>query len=343
MSRYILFFAVILVISVSCKNEKKTEVRDKKYGGTININISSVPLSLSPWSISDIPSIQVVSQIHTGLVRYNSKNLAIMPSIARKWSVDEGNTVYTFYLRSNAFFHDNSCFSTGKGRAITAADVKFSLTQLCINNPENKNFNLVSNIVGAKKVFDSGAKDASNINLDGISVVNDSVVTIKIEKPNPYFVNYLASSACAIVPREAVEKYGSKNLVGAGPFIANEEIKENQPLQLTRFENYFLKDDAKLNYPYIDTLNIYFINSSKKELSMFFEKKLNILVGVNNSEIPSLMEKHIKDFESKPPKYILSSSVDDSVKVYNLLYPEINDFYTNSMNFIDFTSVYITK
>ncbi|TEU18751.1 MAG: peptide ABC transporter substrate-binding protein, partial [Anaerolineales bacterium] len=65
----------------------------------------------------DATSAAYIVEIFSGLVTLNPE-LEVVPDIAERWEVTEDGTVYTFYLRDDAKFHD--------GKAVTARDFKYS-------------------------------------------------------------------------------------------------------------------------------------------------------------------------------------------------------------------------
>ncbi|MBI5217480.1 MAG: hypothetical protein HY958_00935 [Bacteroidia bacterium] len=343
MKKYFPVIIAALLIFSSCSTHNLNSNRDKKYGGAFRINMPSVPKSLYPPGINEIVSSQIISMVHAGLVKFNSRNLVIMPCIAKKWKTDSTNTVFTFYLRNNAFFHDDACFPGGKGRKITAADFQYSLELLCTQDSFNYNFFPVSGITGAKKYYEESRSGKPKTTIEGIKIINDSMLQITLEKSNPYFLNFLANPSCSVLPHEAVDKYGKNTYVGAGPFVMKEKLIADNPFVLTRSEKFFLSDDKGLQQPYLDSIKISFNGSSQKELNLFFKGDIDLIININRAQVPDIMENHIKEFEAKPPKYIMGSVVEENVQLYNLMYPYVKDFYTNSMNYIDLSLVYFDK
>ena len=121
------FFFILLAFSflVSCtqksiNNNEKTVFRYNESAGIT---------SLDPAFARNQANIWAVNQLYTGLVQLDS-SLGIQPSIARDWEISEDGKTYTFHLREDVFFHDDACFSNGKGRQVTAHDVEFSLKRL---------------------------------------------------------------------------------------------------------------------------------------------------------------------------------------------------------------------
>ncbi len=336
----IVFLLLISFVIVSCTSEKKHAPRDKKCGGTLRINMAYVPNSLYPPAIHDAVTAQVVSLFHAGLVKFNPSTLEVLPSIAQKWVVDTSNKVFTFYLRKNARFHDDECFPDGKGRFITAKDFVYTFEVLCMQDSLNFNFGSISNILGATKYYDRSIKGKPKFELEGVHAVNDSVLTISIEEANPAFVNILANPAFSVLAKEAVEKYGSNLLVGAGSFVLKEKLQGGIPAYFSRFEDFYVSDKKDIQLPYLDTVKVNFTGSSRKELNLFFDGQIDMIIGLTKNQMPQIVEDRIKDFEAKPPKYILSSATEKDVQLFNLLYPYVKGFYTNGMNYIDLSIVY---
>lgn len=341
--RNIVPFLIMILVFLSCTTEKSKVPADKKYGGSLRINMGYVPESVYPPAIHDALTSQVVSMFHSGLVKFHPSTLDVLPCIAQKWAVDTSNKVFTFYLRANAFFQNDACFSGGKGRQVTANDFVYTFGLLCTYDTLNNNFNAVSSIAGATEFYENGRAGKPKSTLKGVRAVNDSVFQITIEHPNPAFVNILANPAFSVIAKEAVEKYGRELLVGAGPFILKEKPVAGKLTILTRSDNYFLSDKKKLQLPYLDTVCISFNGSSQKELNLFFDGELDMIIGLTKTQMPKVVESRIKDFESKPPRYILSSATEKDVQLFNLLYPYVKDFYTNGMNYIDLSIVYFEK
>ena len=333
----------VFLIAFSCHNVKEAPALSEQHGGILRINMPYLPKTLFPPGVNDVVASQLVSQIHAGLVKFGASNTAIFPSVARRWKIDSTESIFTFTLRNNAFFCNNPCFKDGKGRKIVAEDVKFSLELLCFQNMDNNNFNLVSNIKGAKKHFEESACSKPEKGVEGIKVLNDSTIEISLEKPNPMFLNFLANPVCAIQAKEAIEKYGTANLIGAGSFTATEMPAPGKMMVLKRSENYFLQNNQNKPLPMLDEIHISFTESASKEIINFMNGELDLIIGLSQCEAQGIAEKYIEGLKMKPPKYILNSVPDSNVHLFNLQYPYVKDFYTNSMNYLDLSIVYFNK
>ena len=73
--------------------------------------------SLDPAAAVSFENISIVNQLFNGLVQMND-SLQIQASIAKSWSISADEIAYTFNLRNDVYFHDNTCFPNGKGRKV---------------------------------------------------------------------------------------------------------------------------------------------------------------------------------------------------------------------------------
>src|SRR6266545_976770 len=110
----------------------------------------SDPITLDPACASDIESANYIYEIFSGLVGYD-KDLQLIPDIAERWDTSDDGTVYTFHLRTNVLFHDNS-------RRVTADDFKFSLERAL--NPDTQSSVAdvyLADLVGVDEYVDGSA------------------------------------------------------------------------------------------------------------------------------------------------------------------------------------------
>lgn len=337
---YILFVAIVFF---SCKSHKDKLNDNGLFGGTLRINETEFVRTFYPHEINDIVSSHIALQIYDGLVKFDPRTLTVVPAIARTWEIDKSETVFTFYLNDNVFFHDDACFSDGKGRKVTANDFKYTFELLCNGSDTLRTFSgTMDNVVGAKKYYEATKAGNSGGSVDGIKVISDSVLQITLEKPILYFLNILASPAAVVLPREAYEKYGKANHVGCGPFIITEIPKKDEPLYLIRNNNYYKKDKKDISLPYLDTIKVSFISSTQKELALFENGEIDMVLGLPTDYINRFFEKHKSEFGSNPPLYALENVQSESTPqdLFNVLRSNVKNFYTNNMSYIDLSIVY---
>lgn len=331
------FFYILLIglTFYSCKNNEegneknlnKTSRSAKgskvKFGGILHLAESDKYTSLFPAEIIDATSTKIVSQMHSGLVRFDGNDLSVLPAIAKDWDIDDSQTKYTFLLRNNVYFHDNKCFKDGKGRRVNAEDVKFSFELL--SNPEYAlNFNALfkDKLKGATDFFNGKTTE-----IEGIKIINDSTITLTLTSPNNSFIYGLAHVSTSIIAKEAFDTYGKDLTNGTGPFIYNEPVEAQKQLSLTYNPNYYLLDEEGNQLPYLDTIHFSFIPSKIKELDLFRNGNLSIIHGLPASKIASVISDDIANFNQIPPKTILDRKPEMGVNYYefNLTRPPFNN------------------
>lgn len=320
-----LFFILSLAVAVfytSCSNNtsdsgsNRVAKGDKVYGGTLRINETEMYQTLYPAAITDIGSAHIANQIYEGLVKFNAKDLSIIPSIAEKWEIDANGTTYVFHLKKGIMFQDNECFPEGKGRELKASDVQYSFELLCTDSKDNSNFSATfqDRVVGANKFFEA-SKGKPNGSIEGIKIADDYTISITLTAPSSSFLYALASPAASIIAKEAVEKYGIDMKVGTGPFMFVENATNDNVL-LKRNDHYYGLDSLGNQLPFLDSIVISFLPTKKQELDNFQNGNLAMVIGLPSESIKDMVESQISDFQNKPPKYVLERSPEMASQYY---------------------------
>ena len=183
---------------------------ESKFGGEINL-LWSDPPTLDPHLTTDNTSIGIVVEIFSGLVKLSSNQTnSVVGDLAESWSISEDGTTYDFTLRPNLKFSD--------GELLSAEDVKWSLERAA--NPKTGSSvaeEFLGDIIGIRDIID-GKKLTTN----GISVLNDRTIRIKIDAPKTYFLSKLSYPTAFILSKKNIEDKNNNWLespVGTGPFI----------------------------------------------------------------------------------------------------------------------------
>ncbi len=299
----IIFFAVLLLFA-SCGGGKEetsagglTPAKGGRfYGGVFRINEPEYIKNLFPHNITDAYSYRVASQIYEGLFKFDPKTLDVVPSLVEDYKTDNSKTVYTFHLKKGVYFHDDPCFKDGKGREMTAEDVKYCFTKLCTPSLNNQNFSIFQGIVkGADTYFEAcqGGK-TPDFNLEGVKAIDKYTVQIELTEPSSIFLMNLARPGCFIYPREAEEKYGMEmriHAVGTGPFTLNmDDVDEDISIILKKNPKYYGKDEFGNQLPYLDAVNIQFIKDKKTELFEFKKGNLDMIYRLPTEFIVEILE-----------------------------------------------------
>ncbi|MGQ0827746.1 MAG: ABC transporter substrate-binding protein [Bacteroidota bacterium] len=321
MKKSLFFILSLAVFCTSCSNstdspETKVAKGNKVYGGTLRLNETEKFQTLYPLSITDVVSSHIANQIYEGLVKFNPKDLTIIPCLAEKWDINADGTVYTFHLKKGVLFHDDACFPDGKGRELKAGDVVYSFKLLSTDSKENLNFpaTFQGRVLGADKFF-AANKGKPNGEVEGIKAVDDYTVQITLTAPSSSFLYALAVPGTSVMAREAIEKYGTEMKIGTGPFVfANNGSSSN--VLLKRNNNYYGMDSLGNQLPFLDSVVISLVPTKKQELENFQNGDLSMVLGLPSESIKDMVENQISDFQNKPPKYVLERAPEMSTQFY---------------------------
>lgn len=195
----------------------------------------SDPSTLDPALAREVGSVSYIMQIFSGLVAFDA-GMDLVPDIAEEWEMDGSGTVYTFHLREDAVFHD--------GRAVTAADFKYSWERACDPGTGSQTAGTYLNdIVG---VADRLAGDAGEVS--GVEVIDDLTLRVTIDGPKAYFLSKMAQPVSFVVDREEAEGGGEwwRRPNGTGPFkLAGWE--QGELLLLERNEDFY-REKARVGH-----------------------------------------------------------------------------------------------
>lgn len=265
-----------------------------KYGGTFRCNEEADFRTLFPHAIGEVVGHRIGNQVYEGLVSLTQDSLLVYERLAESYEVLDSAKLFKFKLRKGVFFHDDPCFEDGKGRELTAHDVKYCFDRLCGAYPNNTGYAMFADrVLGAKEYYEStlnGSPMAGGVK--GVRVINDYEVEIELNYPFPGFLNILTTNFCWIFPKEAIEKYNSEiriHPVGTGPFIAK-EVREGDIVYMVRNPNYWQKDEYGNQLPYLDAIKMNFIKEKKAEFLEFKRGNLDFLFRIPDDMIDHILQ-----------------------------------------------------
>ncbi len=283
------------------KSENKDNDKTTKSGGNITIPLDSYFSIERPREVLKIEAAQIYGQILESLVKFDDETLEVEPALAEKWSISDDGITYTFHLRENALFHDNSCFKDGKGRAVTTQDVVDMFYRIYENVPNNSAYPMFQNtIVGGEEYYNNKSEKISGISND------DKTVTVQLIQPNNTFLSKLVTIYASIIPKESLND-DQWNIVGTGPFKYNKSESTSELVVLDKNPNYWMTDSTGTKLPYLDHLTYKFYDDDNAKMNDFWDSKIAILKNVPITKISSVLEERIDDFQGKKAKYVLES------------------------------------
>ncbi|MBX2973102.1 MAG: ABC transporter substrate-binding protein [Flavobacteriales bacterium] len=273
-----------LALLFACSQPEKARERKAEggryYGGVFNMNEGDDLGSLFPLSLARSSAHRIAAQVYEGLTRFDQKDLSIQPSLADSWTVDDSGREYTFKLHPGVRFHDDTCFTDGVGRELTATDVVESFTALCTFSPLNQMFWLFQDkVLGANAQYAATAAGRPGPGVKGVEALDPLTVRITLTTPYPNFLRILAHPGCWIHPKELTEHHGTAaawHPVGTGPFRIKRFIR-GEVLVLERWTGYWGKDEHGNAYPFLDAIRCTFVKDKMKEFDEFEKGNLSVI------------------------------------------------------------------
>jgi len=280
--KYLTFLLFVVVSIHACYSGEKEDKMIFHYNETTGI------ASIDPSFAKNQSIMWAIHQLYNTLVEVDS-SLNIVPSLAKSWTISDDKKTYTFHLRSDVLFHDDPCFSDGKGRKMTAQDVVYSFNRI-----------LDKSVASPGSWIFNGKVDS----VDGFKTIDDTTFQLRLLRPYNPILGILSMQYCSVVPKEAVDKYGvdfRRHAVGTGPFqfIAWEE---GQAMVLKKNPHYFEVDEKGVRLPYLDGIKISFYDSKATEFLLFRQGKLDFINDIDASFKDEVLTKRgtlRKDWEGK--------------------------------------------
>jgi len=175
-----------------------------RQGGTLTIVQPADPTHFNEQGDPFSGGIEVISNVQDGLLTFDPATQAIVPGLAKSYSISPDGLTYSFVLRDGVKFSD--------GTPLSADDVVFTFSYLTGERPG-------SLYVGQFKPF-----------IDSVTAPEPNRVVIKMKRPFNDFATLLAGAwEARIMSKSAVETagkdYGQTTTIGTGPFVLKEWVK----------------------------------------------------------------------------------------------------------------------
>jgi oligopeptide transport system substrate-binding protein len=228
-------------------------------GGTLVADSTSEPVNLDPAGAGDSESLNFIEAMYDTLVQFAPDSLALRPDLATHWT-DSGGRVYTFTIRKGVHFWN--------GDLLTPEDVAYTLTRII--NPKTASGDSAPflDIQGAAAYAAGKAKSVS-----GISVHGD-VVTVRLAKPEAYFLSVLATVVGGIVDPAWVAAHHNNiktEPMGTGPFEFQRWVI-GQSLTMVKNPHYW-----QTGYPHLDRIVVYFNINPQVEFERFLSHQADLI------------------------------------------------------------------
>jgi ABC-type transport system substrate-binding protein len=224
--------------------------RRPKRGGTLK------HIGLDPWSFDVQGSGGDPAQLISSFVRRTLFKLTasaaqpkLVPDLALKAEATPDGQTYTIALRPGVMWERRAPVN---GRALTSADVKYTLERAARKSP-------YASFLGP---------------VQGVEAPDQHTVRVHLASPFAPFLHNLAEPWLAILPSEVEEKLGdfrsADALVGCGPFVL-ERYEPGVKAVFARNPTYYQK-----GLPYLDKLEWLFIRERSTQISLFRAGQVDI-------------------------------------------------------------------
>jgi len=288
-----LLLIILTLLFASCGDSSETVERKKRkgegnvvYGGLFRMNITEETRSIFPHNMVDASSFNLMKQVYEGLMTINPTTKQIEPALAESYSISSDGKTYTFQIRKGVYFHDDQIFEDGQGREVKAQDIAFCYTKLCEPSPYNQLYAFVVDVIkGAREHYESKGKSG----VSGLRVIDDYTLEIELQHPTPTFLSILTHPCSWIFPEELYE-YGediNSWSIGTGPFKAR-TIKMNDVVIFERNKEYWGEDEHGNSLPYLDAIRCNFESNARRQLNLFLDGKLDLIMNVPFESVPAL-------------------------------------------------------
>ncbi|WP_018128304.1 ABC transporter substrate-binding protein [Balneola vulgaris] len=188
--------------------------------------------SLDPLFAQNAAELRAVHLIYDGLTTINENNL-VQPAIASSWEVSSDSLNYTFTLRPDAFFHNNTAFSSGKGRLVVAEDILQIFKRMgSLNAPTHiaERFYAIKGYPSYhhEQLSVKNPKLQAITEIEGISIENDSTISFQLTQKDADFLSKLAHPNASIYPIESVSKEEVllDSPIGTGAFYMAQKMED---------------------------------------------------------------------------------------------------------------------
>ena len=246
MKRILLVLSLLLVGAVNAQEPS----------GTLSVGVVSDPVTLDPALMGSFFELSAQYLVHEPLL-HMTPDLEIEPGLVESWTIED-DTVYTFALRPDLTFHDNT--------PLDAEAVKFNFDRML--SPET----------GSPRRSELGP-------VSSVEVVDPLTVRVTLSEPYAPFLSVLTNRAGMMVSPTALAELGDNfgtQAVGAGPFKVANWVK-NSELELERFEGYWREGQ-----PYLERVVLRPMPDETVRLTNLLSGSLQLIDGVPPQSVQNL-------------------------------------------------------
>ena len=268
---------------------------------TPEVGLSDIA-TFDPALATDVPSINAISMVFTGLVELDD-NLQVQPQLAQSWSLGSDGVTWTFHLKPRLKFSD--------GTPLTSADVVYSIDRALQPATQSSVAPIYLSLIQDSDQLLAGR--VSTLIGDSLFASNPSTVVIVTKKKAPYFLDMLTNTCSYVVEKSLISTYGEKFTDhlnqggGAGPFKVS-QYTHRQNIEFVPNRNYYGPQ------PQLQKVVIPFYGSPDSAYQAYMQGQTST-TGVPLSTFAT--DKKRKDFHQVPQLWINYYSMNYLVKPFD--------------------------
>jgi oligopeptide transport system substrate-binding protein len=248
-----LLFLLMGIFFAGCK-EKSFEGQSEPV--VLQQRLRARVQTLDPMDVRDTTGTCVASDIFDTLYDYHylKRPYEIIPMLAAAMpAISDDGKCYTISIRKDVYFHDDVCFSGGKGRLLKAQDVVYAWKRIADIKTRSVSWWILDRRIVGLDQFREYTKSCQSGKVDydrpveGLQALDDHTLQVKLNSPWAQFIFWMAYIATAPVAREAVEYYGPEigfHPVGTGAFKVDRWLS-GAYVEASRNPRYFQKYPAE--------------------------------------------------------------------------------------------------
>lgn len=257
-----LLLACVMVMSlVACgsnnntgKNDAPSDAGNKTEDTSVKapdndlvVAVQADATHLDPHVSSNGASNTVTDAMYETLLTFD-QDTNVVPALAKEWSVSEDGCTYTFVLNEGIKFHDGEEFNAAAVRAVYDRGLA---------HPDLNLQRTIKNWVD-------------------VTVDDDYVVSIVLDKPNNTFINkitQLKMISPKVMAMDNASDYLSKNSAGTGPFVLSERV-DGGFTKMVRNDNYWREGTT------VDSLTFQVVPEDGARLAMLQTGEADIIYPI---------------------------------------------------------------
>lgn len=267
--KFFILLVTILIVStlVMLQMINKTfMVAIPMRGGSTSVGIASSPRFINPILASSPADLDIVAMVYSGLMR-KDKDGKLIPDLAASYDVSKNGLIYTFTLKDNLFFQDNT--------QLTTNDIAFTIN----------------------KIKDPIIKSPYRVNWDGVSmeIIDEKNIRFTLKQP---YASFLENMTLGIMPSHIWDSSpielntSNTSPIGTGPYMIKNTIKKTsgviESYEFVPFEKF------ALGKPYIQTITMHFYLNEEELLKALNDKEVDQVESLDPLNAEILEERNFK-------------------------------------------------